>query len=87
MLETKNAHGSDFTATLAMSSMLERFMGSEGIGVANNDPRHHDQDGHEHGPHESHDRLLITNLDVPIGDHQEQFPVFISSFKSSRILS
>ena len=48
---------------------LKRRMSGQGIGVAHHDARHHDKDGHEDSPEEAHDRLLVPDPDVAVGDH------------------
>src|ERR1700682_1466472 len=48
---------------------LERWMSDHGIGVTNNNAGHDDEDGHEDSPEKAHDRLLVPDFNVAVGDH------------------
>ena len=52
-------------------------MCGQSIGVTNHDTGQDDQDRHQHCPHESHDRLLVTDFDVTADNHVEQFAIFV----------
>ena len=59
---------------------FQRRMSDHGIGVAHHNAGHDNENGHKDGPEESHDRLLIPDLDVAVGDHVQKLSIFVQLF-------